>query len=876
MRSSHSRSSRRWIALVSLVAVAAIGWMFSRVLRGAEIGAASAAVASPGDPNEQSVANLDHAASSAAADRARVAESAAANAIAPTIDAAPTGPMLELRAVRTASADPMPGVEFTYALTPADAPTPERFWSWFVEGELEARIADRQKLVVADGQGLARIPVPPAGFVVIASTPGWWGIRTIESDPPPTLEIELHRDSEIAVQVVDGAGQPLGGVPVALRASFWGNASDRVRARTGATDGIARLRHVQSTLDDGNAQEWTVGLAVALVKPVGVAIEPQKLPTEPLRLVMPQTGACEVRLLDENGELTKETFDVTLAAALPAVGDERERRRQDGEGATCIEVSDGLALFPFVELGAEVFASARRNGHWTSHTARGMGPKRAGEKTELVLRLGTDVTTLVGRIVDGAGAPIVRQQIEVTLRVTGRREYRQMLGNPRTDDDGGFRLDTTSRGNAQAGTTLFVKIKNPRAGDLAQGSRDVPSPLPKGIHALGDIVVEDLPPIFAGTVVDEAGAPVAQASIQARTHHVQVEGQNFGFNEGWWANARSDDRGHFEIRGKPQGDDFALSASAGELRAAPLITRRGDQELVLRLAATGSIAGRVLRDESAGGEALMVQAVRVGDADGDDGENEQVAPDGSFLMRRLLPGTYVVTLHDAMQWNEVRQVPDVVVRANETTNDPRLDPLDLRGSHQVVRLTIVDDRGEPVKQGWFIRNFTDADGEEQQEYGPIANGKANVSHDGSGANVVIQADGFCVVRLDNVVTDQTVTLRRAPKVRIAVRPVPTLPAGSKLYVSLQSGDDGEGGAWFNLDANGEGEESVAALGTMTVTFYVEVSVGEDSVWQAVDGIDLKLEIVESAGVQLFEIALDESKLAETVKQVEARKTTQDE
>ncbi|MCE9593762.1 MAG: hypothetical protein K8S98_06180 [Planctomycetes bacterium] len=880
MRSSHSRSSRRWIAVASVVAVGVIGWMFSRVLRGAEVDAASASVASPGDVSDTSVADLDHVAGSTAAERARVAESASSNALASTTDAAPVGPTLELRALRTASFESIPGVEFAYACTPADAPAPEHFWTWFMEGELETRIADRRKVAVADVEGRARIPIPPAGFVVIASAPGWWGMTTIESDPPPTIEITLHREREIAVVVVDGAGQPLGNVPVALRASYWGNANDRVRARTGAADGIAHLRHVESIFDQGSAQEWTVGLAVALVKPISAPIEPQKLPTEPVRLVMPQTGSCEVRLLDETGELSKDPFDVTLAASLPSTGDERERRRgNEREGATCYDVRDGVAVFPFVELGAEVFASARREGHWTSHTARGMGPKRAGEKAEVTLRLGTDVTTLVARLVDSAGAPIARRQVEVGLRVTGRREYRQMLGNPRTDENGSFRLDTNTRGNTQAGNTMVVKLESPRSGDLAQGSRDLPSPLPKGTYDLGDIVVEDLPAVFAGSVVDEAGTPAPQASINVRTHYVQDDNQpmEFGGADNWWAAARSDEQGHFEIRGKPTGDDFVLSAASGELRTVPFVARRGDQELVLRLTATGAITGRIVRDETAQGEMLTVQAARVGGEGGDGDENVQVASDGSFLMRRLLPGSYTLTLHDGMQWNELRQIPDVVVRANETTTDPRLDPLDLRGSHQVVHLTIVDDHGEPVKQGWFVRNFTDASGEEQQEYGPISNGKANVTHDGSGANVQIQAEGFCLLRLEKVIADQTVTLRRAPTVRIAVRPAPTLPGGAHLYVSLQpaASTDGEGGAWFDLDGNGEGQARMSGIGTMAVMFYVQVGGDENGTWQAVDGVDLKLDVVEAAGVQLFEIALDETKLAAAITQAQAQSQKQE-
>ncbi|MCC6407475.1 MAG: hypothetical protein IT453_09925, partial [Planctomycetes bacterium] len=827
---------------------------------------AAATVSSAGEEDraarEQQRLGANEGSAARDAERASVASAAALSAA--TDEPAPiVGPKLALRALRAGSIEPVAGVEFTWAEFPEADAMAYRLWSWFVDGELETRVAAAARTVVADELGRAEIPRPNSSFAVIASAPGWWGMTTSTEDCDPELEVQLERDREVAVLVVDGAGQPVGGVPVALRASFWGNAQDRLRART-ASDGVAWLRHVDSVLGQGAAQEWSVGLAIAAVKPIGAAIDPTKLPTEPVRLVLPATGSCEVRLLDERGELAADSFDVTLSAQLLGA-DEEQRRRTDRGAATLTDVRGGVALFPFVELGVELVAAARRPGNWALQQERGRGPTRAGEKAELALRLGRDVVTFAGRALDLAGAPLADRELALRIRVSGGNTWVQPLGSVQSDAAGRFRLDTQVHGDATQSLTLFVESRDPRSGAAARCSLPLTSPVPKGVLELGDIVLTELPVLLAGTVVDEAGLAVAGASVSGGSHRTSDESPSFDGEEGWWANARTDEQGRFELRGKADGDDFQVTAQLGERRSLPMNARRGDGELVVRLLATGAIVGRVVRDGAGGVDALVVSAQFADPTLEIDGAMADVAADGSFAVRRLLPGNYSISLRDQTSWNDMTSIPDIVVRAGEVTRDPRLDPIDLRGTHFVVRLTIVDENQEPVPRGWFMREFTDAAGESSQDWGPIVNGKASIAHDGSGANVRLQAEGFCAMRLEKVLADQTVVLRRAPRVRIVVRPAPTLPPGIRIGASVSTtAPGGEENAWVELDANGEGEEEVPLFGTATVTFYAGAGTEENESWESVQGVEPLIEVASRTDVQRFELELDPTKLAAAI------------
>jgi hypothetical protein len=869
MAKARSQSSGKWILLAASLLLASGATWLVLFSRGHDVSAASAIEESSSTAQAGERADFDGAPAAAANERADVGAGSSAAIDTASASTPSHGPTITLVALQSGSLEPLAGVEFAWAAANDEATRPGRYWAWFTDGDIESRLDSTLHRVSADAEGRAEIPRPSTSVIVLASAPGWWGMQTLEEDPDPRIEVVLAAERQIAVQVVDASGRPVGGVPVALRSSFWGGAVDRLRARTSAEDGIAHLRHVGTVLRSGGGQEWLVALAIASPKPVSATIDPVNLPEAPVRLVLPEIGSCVVRLLGEGGEPPREPFDVSLSASLPTSGEERARRRPERDAATLIEVQDGVAVFPFVELGVELTAVARRSGGRVAETVRGVGPRRAGEQVELVLRLGRDVTTLRGRAVDETGSPLADREVHPALQFTGDNQWENELGAVRTDAAGSFQTDVTTRLSADEPCEFRLELREARSGATGRGSRPLPLPLPSGSFELGDVVIHELGIVLAGTVVDENGAPAPHAGVAAQT---QIVGDWSDYEAGdyWWANGRCDDQGRFELRGRAGGDELSIHANHGDLRSRPLVVRRGSTDLVLRLERTGSIAGRVVRDSSAPGEVLMVGAQWAQPDEDVEGGMGEVTADGSFAVRKLMPGTYDITLRDPANWNDIKTIQGVVVRAGETTRDPRLDPIDLRGSRFLVRLTILDEREEPVPRGWFTRESSTPNESGSSDYGPIFNGKATIAHDGTGANVRLQAEGFCVLRLEKVLSDQTVHMRHAPTVHLTVRPAPALEPGVELIAMLQPDvPEPEDNASIPIGASGEGESRVPLTGTLAVTFYVQVGAEEDGVWETINDTHARIEVTQAPGTQTFELSLDAAKLAEATARAKA-------
>ncbi|MCK6445369.1 MAG: hypothetical protein L6Q99_03170 [Planctomycetes bacterium] len=865
MPSSPSRANgpRILFLVVAIVAsIAAVVWFVMRAPRATDVAAAGAATPDVG-PRAATTADADPNASAAAAERERVA--GGAEAAVDTQDGAnaelDSGPRLRLRAIRAGSLDVLPDVEFVWLQT---APDDQRFnalWTAYTNGELDLVLERGGKRVAADEFGCAEIPLPARQTAIVARSPGWWGVAWWQTGGSAEIEVTLERDRNISVVVVDAANEPVVGIPVGLRATFWGNQNDRMRARTDG-EGKATLAHVDPVFRQGGAQEWSVALAIPLAAAVSVPVDDTNLPTEPVRLVLPATGVLDVRILDPHGAPAEGTFDVTLTPAPPAPNDAPGNPRRWLEGASVNDVSDGVAEFPWVGVGLEVVATARRVGTWTAHTARGFGPRRAGERVELVLRLESAASTLTGRAVDRAGAPLASASFDLFWSF-GEDGQVGPFAHATTDANGAFRVSVESPESEHPTADLTIRVNDSDFGAAAEGSRSVGLPLAQGELDLGDVFVDALPLVVSGVVVDELGQPVKTAGVRAFAR--SSDSEHAEFSGDWWGAGRTNGEGRFELRGRANGDEIDVTATSAELASPPVRARRGQRDVVVALEATGTLAGRVVADATTRSGAMIVQLMRETDGEGEFVGHAEVAADGGFVVRRLWPGSYTAMLHDASLWSELTRVPGIVVRAGEVTRDPRLDPLDLRGTRFVVKLTVVDERGDPVPQGWFWRELSDANGEEQNEWGPISNGKLTAAHDGTGATLHLQAEGYCSLKLEKVVTDQTVTMHRAPNVRLVVRPVPELAPDVELYALVDSVIEGDGQAWLQIGPDGEGEDRVGILGKANVSFMVKVGPpNEDGVFLSIDDVQREIEVLPASGAQRFELELAPEKLAAAI------------
>jgi len=209
--------------------------------------------------------------------------------------------------------------------------------------------------------------------------------------------------------------------------------------------------------------------------------------------------------------------------------------------------------------------------------------------------------------------------------------------------------------------------------------------------------------VLAGVVLDSDGEAVPDAKVSIAPWTAPESQGGFGGDEvvisrklrrtlgggssaGNWRRVRSDDEGHFVMRGVPAGS-WELSAKAdGFSPSEALVTELAEGErregLTLVTPVAGAIAGRVVeRDgtpvagaevqvkilgEQGGADALIASAVLGFDPSG---RNASTDGKGEFLVGGLLPGSYEVKL--AMrQGLSMGNAMMIVMGGSETSNEP--------------------------------------------------------------------------------------------------------------------------------------------------------------------------------------------------------------
>jgi hypothetical protein len=166
------------------------------------------------------------------------------------------------------------------------------------------------------------------------------------------------------------------------------------------------------------------------------------------------------------------------------------------------------------------------------------------------------------------------------------------------------------------------------------------SVVPDSYHPFDDVELSPLTSM-SGTVVDEAGKPVAGAQVVPSS----VMGINgFGYRLPEEVQATTDAQGHFELAGLPRG--FArvqcratgLYAPMGDLHQTP------DKTISIRMVATGTVKGKVV---DANGRAVFAYVTLSVEADGEHvgkwGASLQTQPDGTFEIKEVPAGNYYIS-----------------------------------------------------------------------------------------------------------------------------------------------------------------------------------------------------------------------------------------
>lgn len=662
-----------------------------------------------------------------------------------------------------------------------------------------------------DAQGEVVVPwAPGKNGVVAARHANSVGFAPIEEDASEPFELVIAPSTDLVALVVDAAGRPVPEANVAVLVGFGDVRMPALQAESDAR-GEARFLHfsqIAQEMGTGSSQMF-VGLACALSEPVEVAIDPDELPAEPVRLQMPPAGAVEIELLDVNGEPVLVSTAVRLGLANPPEGsiDPRERTFVAQGSTRANAVTDnGLALFPYVSVGERFRVDAELVDGSAEASLEFAGPAVAGASVRVELRFDDLRPFVTARAMRSSGEPWSNVPLRARLRMDssdGSRSASNGLAPLRTEEDGRFRVAIPLE-NSEWATQFTLELSMQSEGQELESELQLPLVLGAGENDLGELVFEPPPLLVSGRVLGPDGAGVPRARVQ-----VQYERRSGRASEHrYWrglsgAAAFTDAEGGFELYARHEGDSLLrLQISAEEYR-----TFEGDpfapgaSGLVLRLSAAGRLRGSVLFDADLPRRGLWARCRLEGN---ESWIQTSLDDDPEFEWAGLEPGVYAFQLAASALQEPLLEVSGVQVVAGRTTEDARLQEIDLRGQLVPVSILVSAADGEPLERA-DVR-LLDEEGEAESWFNVWRGEPVELLTTADRPlRVSVSAEGYRPELLEGVLEDVEVELRRGIPLTVLVSGGEGLPQGYELWVGLQAvGGSGQQGVQARaLDARGE-------------------------------------------------------------------------
>ncbi|MBL8732886.1 MAG: carboxypeptidase regulatory-like domain-containing protein, partial [Planctomycetes bacterium] len=657
------------------------------------------------------------------ADRAAVAAEAAAD---PGLAAAAAGDNLE----RDDLVPEAPGPEGPRVLVVrGEPPLPVAGAAVFFVTEADARQRQQQQRLAldrfeqpvqlgqrltTDANGTATLPASRAPFLCAARQGDDFAFAVL---PPRgrTVTMLLQRDETVVLQVTRADGKPGADVPVALLQHFDGR-GDAQPVWQAHTDGHGRAEARHFQLLRGNpsplpAERFLALVQVPTLSPVASEFVGRPAGSEPIVLTLPPLAAVDVRLVDHRGLalLTPATVGIVTEPAWRTVADLPVPRHLTGSRVDK-PVGPAAVTLPLVEAGAAVrlfarYANERRPGQLGPRP----GPQRADERLALDLPLPASHAVVAGTFVHADGSPVH----DPVTAVWWRDGVEQLTLPLPTVADGSFDFVQLGQDTPHA-FVLDVRCEQTRSDDtgdhtLRLGARVRVAALPPGQRIeLGTVRLLPLPPLVSGVVIDDLGAPIADARITVQQQ--QAPPANDARAAANWRDVsllqtRTAADGSFAIDGDLPVGALRVRADTDRHFASEVELNHQGQVVRLQLVRNGILRGRVLLpDWVADGTATLQlvpfePAARRSDSRGVDLSRRR---GGRFLIEPLRPGRFDarITLRNLRE--PLLVIQDVFVVPGET-RDARLTLLDLRQSLQRYRLRAVDQGGQPLRLDGPIR-----------------------------------------------------------------------------------------------------------------------------------------------------------------------------
>jgi len=677
----------------------------------------------------------------------------------------------------------------------------------------------------ADEEGEVVVPWQLGSRGVLAGKhEGLVGFVPIERVVVEPFELELRQSSDLLALVVDVAGQPLAEAPVAVRVGYGDMRTDALQVSTDAS-GIARFRDFSQLAGEmrGGGSRLFLGLACPLSEPVESEIDPEELPTEPVRLMMPPSGVVEIVLLDVQGEPLAARVGVAL---LPEVTGESslepleplEARMVSGNiSHSRMVVEDGVAHFPYVGLGLALMVTAELEDGSAQAAAEFSGPFAMGASVRHELRFEALTPFVVGRAMSSAGEPWAERPMSVSLALSdaeaGSSRSEGIL-SVRTDEAGFFRIAIVTedaREGAGPGalglgsiegeeqfTSRALHLQLHDSGIEMNTSVDLPRSLPAGGYELGEVLFAPPPVQASGRVLGPDGAGLSGAYVSLQ----QERSDGGGATPSRWSrlrgsSTRTSGDGSFELLGEVEsGGGLRVQASARGYRSGHTeAIAAGSHGIELRLEAAASMRGSVLVDAEIPDGSVSFRARMEGEQDWKDA---RVLSGGEFVWDTLEPGRYEFRLAISGLVEALLEVGGLEVISGEACEDARLQEIDLRGRLVSFEVQVEGVDGERIERS-LVRTLGDEGQLLQLSHLWRGQGLELVTTLDRPLNLLVSARGYRSERREGVLEDIVVVMRPGIPLRIHAPALASLGEPWEVWIGARPLDGQSSvGASFEL------------------------------------------------------------------------------
>lgn len=723
------------------------------------------------------------------------------------------------------------------------------------EVQIEAVLEAYGSEAMTDSAGRVRVPELRDGGCLSAAREDSWGMRVLSNEEESPVVLEIQEDPPVVVRVVDGHGEPCGGVPVVLRVSKRSRSRDGLRAASAERTGLARLEHPRTIAALMEAEQLSVGLALLVAPPIEAPLDLAAIPREPIELVVPPLAGVDVRIRAFDGSPFSTPATVTLDLVEAEKPIDPAMRRRLGAAERSGTSVGGLARFDLVGLGLEVAAVVQADG-FEPAMARGFAPSVPGERAELVVQMPPRAPTLVGRALHPGGQPLAGERLQSVLAVESPRNRSARNRYLVTEADGTFRLPVDPAFDAEEGRCTFEIAADGSDGRTISAQVEVPLPLSSGDVELGDLLLELPPLIVAGSVVSSLGTPISNAQITVlRQVGVDDPGGQVLWTSVQGVRGTSGPEGRFEVRGRIQAREIAVAASHRDyVQGETTPIAFGAPEVRLELEKAGSVAIRVLVDEGIERNDLQFSAASIERPERTTNQGRE--GDDTVLLGGLVPGMHRVQCRLVGDQVPILELDDVLVQAGETTRDPRLDPLDLRGRLRMFTLEASDESGAPVVFGLAARRSGFSSRYAPMQAPQREPGRVRIVTSHGPLDLLVSAPGLRDTQIDGVDGDRSIVMLAGLPVRIHfVGGVPLLEKGESLTLSVrsESGQSSGGAPSVRVDERGLADCSVGAPGTYAVTAWL--SRNDGSIVSVQGGERSRIEVDDRDSLQEYEIVV---------------------